>query len=160
LLISYRKAVAADVAHVRRIHQAAIREVCSRDYAAEVIAAWLAGNRDERYLRGIHAQSFWMVELEKVTIGFGGLDLERGKLESLFLDPQARGQGIAGDFLTHLEGIARDAGLRELRLDSSLTARAFYAKHGYRVCAGNGSIQLEAGVLLEGIPMAKALRVC
>lgn len=157
MLLSFRKAVAENVADVRRIHQAAIREVCSQDYPAEVIAAWLTGNRDERYLRAIHAQSFWMVGLEKATIGFGGLDLERGKLESLFLDPQMRGRGIAGDFLAHLETVARDAGIRTLRLDSSLTAQAFYTRHGYRVCEGNGSILLEAGVLLKGIPMVKPL---
>ena len=156
--MKFRRAVTSDVPVVRRIHRAAIREVCSSDYSIEVIDAWLASNRDERYLTAIREQSFWIAEDRGQPLGFGGVDIPNCLLESLFLDPAARGRGLAGRFLVHLEQVALAAGVRKLRLKSSITARGFYAKHGYRTEQGDGSIRLESGVILTGIPMVKTLQ--
>ena len=149
-----RQAVESDVQDIRRIHQAAISQVCSSDYSANAISAWLLGNSDERYLRRIKDASFWIVE-EQVSLGFGCVCIEQSKLESLFLAPQARGNGIAAALLRHLEQVAVGAGVDVLSLDSSLSAKAFYAKHGYRVCDGKPSIRLASGVELASIPMSK-----
>lgn len=156
--MKFRRAVAGDVASVRRIHRAAIREVCSSDYPLEVIEAWLAGNRDERYLKAIREQSFWIAEERGQPLGFGGVDMANSLLESLFLDPTARGRGLAGRLLGHLEQAALSAGVHTLRLKSSITARYFYAKHGYVTEDGDGCVRLESGALLTGILMAKTLQ--
>jgi GNAT superfamily N-acetyltransferase len=149
-----RQAVESDVQDIRRIHQAAIRQVCSSDYPENVISAWLLGNSDERYLRRIKDASFWVVE-EQISLGFGCVCIEQSKLESLFLAPEARGKGIAAALLRHLEQVAVESGVDVLSLDSSLSAQTFYAKHGYKVCDGRASIQLASGVDLASIPMSK-----
>ena len=149
-----RKAVESDIHDIRRIHQAAIRQVCSLDYPANVIAAWLSGNSDERYLQRINEASFWIVE-ERASLGFGCVCIEQSKLGALFLAPEARGKGIAAALLHHLEQVAVGAGIDVLCLDSSLSAKTFYAKHGYCVCEGKASIQLASGVDLASIPMSK-----
>jgi putative acetyltransferase len=149
-----RRAVEGDVQDIRRIHQAAIRQVCSSDYPVTVISAWLAGNSDERYLQRIKDASFWVAE-EHVSLGFGCVCIEQSKLEALFLAPEARGNGIAAALLQHLEQVAVGAGVDVLSLDSSLSAKAFYAKHGYRVCSGKASIQLASGIDLASVPMSK-----
>jgi GNAT superfamily N-acetyltransferase len=149
-----RQAVESDVQDIRRIHQAAIRQVCSFDYPQNVISAWLLGNSDERYLQRIKDASFWVAE-DQVTLGFGCVSTEQSKLESLFLAPEARGNGIAAALLRHLEQVAAGAGVDVLFLDSSLSAQTFYAKHGYEVCDGKASIKLASGVDLASIPMSK-----
>ena len=152
-----RQAVERDVSAIRLIHQTAIRTVCSKDYPAKVISAWLAGNRDERYLKGIRDTSFWMVQ-DSDPIGFGNISLISHKIEALFLMPDARGRGIAASLLRHLETIGFQAGLENILVDSSLTAQAFYVKHGYSLREGLGSIWLASGDELLGVPMFKRMR--
>jgi GNAT superfamily N-acetyltransferase len=149
-----RQAVESDIQDIRSIHQAAIRHICSLDYPENVISAWLSGNSDERYSQRIKEASFWVVE-EQVILGFGSVCTEQSKLESLFLTPEARGMRIAAALLRHLEQVAVGAGVDVLSLNSSLSAKAFYAKHGYRVCNGQESIKLTSGVDLASIPMSK-----
>jgi GNAT superfamily N-acetyltransferase len=44
--------------------------------------------------------------------------------------PEAGGQGVGRQLLKELERLAREQGLTELHLDSSLTAEPFYRAHG------------------------------
>ena len=118
-----------DVGTIRRIHGDAIRDVCAKDYPPDVIAAWSAGRSDDRYLRQIREDSFW-VGIEITCVAFGSVRTEAAKLVSLFVDPPALGQGHAARLLSHLEGVALRAGVEILNVDSSLTARGFYARHG------------------------------
>lgn len=58
-----------------------------------------------------------------------------GEIKRVWTDPQMRGQGVAGRIMEALEGLAREAGMGVVRLDTnrSLTeARAFYLRLGYR----------------------------
>jgi GNAT superfamily N-acetyltransferase len=62
----------------------------------------------------------------------GTISLGNRKLHSLFVDPDRQRGGIGRLLVTHLEQHARRSGLSELHLSSSLTARPFYARLGYR----------------------------
>jgi putative acetyltransferase len=156
--VEIRRAHEGDVGDVRRIHGDAIREVCARDYSPDVIAAWIAGRSDDRYSRQITEDSFW-VAIEQICVAFGSVRLATAKLESLFVDPQALGRGHAATLLSHLEGVARQAGIEVLHVDSSLTARHFYARHGYEVREGDASLVLASGLKVVGVPMSKRLQV-
>ena len=65
-------------------------------------------------------------------------ELEPGvaEIKRMFVTPRARGRGHARRLLAELEGIARDAGQREMRLfttDMLPEAMALYASEGYTV---------------------------
>ncbi len=152
-----RRAQVGDVEAVVRIHGDAIRDVCARDYPPEVIAAWLAGRSDDRYVSQIRAHSFW-VGIEQECVAFGCVRVEAAKLESLFVAPLALGRGYAANLLSHLEGVALQAGIELLQVDSSLTAQPFYTRHGYNMCAGSATLVLESGIAVAGVPMSKRLR--
>ena len=62
------------------------------------------------------------------TIALGG-----DRLRSLFVEPELQQAGIGARLVAHLEAHARKAGVRELKLSSSLTARGFYERLGYRL---------------------------
>jgi putative acetyltransferase len=62
------------------------------------------------------------------TIGLGG-----DKLRSLFVEPGLHGKGVGARLVAHLEAHARKAGVAELHLSSSITARGFYERLGYRL---------------------------
>jgi N-acetylglutamate synthase-like GNAT family acetyltransferase len=62
------------------------------------------------------------------TIALGG-----DRLRSLFIEPGLQRSGIGARMVAHLEAHARQAGVSDLKLSSSLTARGFYERLGYRM---------------------------
>jgi putative acetyltransferase len=80
------------------------------------------------------------------TIALGG-----DRLRSLFVDPELQQAGIGARLVAHLEAHARKAGVGELKLSSSLTARGFYERLDYRL------IQLEEHDGVSTFLMAKTL---
>lgn len=65
-----------------------------------------------------------------------GNGTERAEIKRLWVSPTARGCGIASLLMNHVEMVARDLGIRELRLDTNraLTeAFEFYRRAGWRV---------------------------
>ena len=62
------------------------------------------------------------------TIALGG-----DRLRSLFVEPGLQQTGIGARLVAHLEAHALKVGVTELKLSSSLTARGFYERLGYRM---------------------------
>ena len=71
------------------------------------------------------------------AVGCGGLRLLAdgvAEIKRMYVEPAARGRGIARALLAELEGVAREAGCREIRLETGLLqpeALALYASSGY-----------------------------
>ncbi|MEU1468052.1 GNAT family N-acetyltransferase [Streptomyces sp. NPDC005761] len=62
-------------------------------------------------------------------------DAETAELTRVYVRPQVRGTGGGGLLLAAVESLARDFGVRQIRLDTRndlVEARGLYAKHGYR----------------------------
>lgn len=77
------------------------------------------------------------------TLGTGALSLRDGHAEvkSMFVDPDARGRGIAALILKRIEQEARARGVLELKLETgALLAEAhrLYARHGFHECGAFG----------------------
>lgn len=73
-------------------------------------------------------------------------------VEGFFVSPAWQGCGVGARLLAALEDAARRDGVTELRLESSLTAIAFYARHGF--VATSGPADHGDGLVLQ---MRKAL---
>lgn len=58
--------------------------------------------------------------------------LEENEVVTFFVLPEEQGRGIGTALLEHLEAHARAQGIRELKLDASLTGAPFYARHGFQ----------------------------
>lgn len=64
-----------------------------------------------------------------------------GEIKSMFIDPRARGKGIAHHLMRRLETEARAQGLGEIKLetgDKLPQARSLYSAHGYVECGPFG----------------------
>lgn len=60
---------------------------------------------------------------------------ESGELKRMFVDPSARGRGVAGALLARLEADASARGIRQIVLETGDlhdAAQALYTRHGYR----------------------------
>lgn len=78
--------------------------------------------------------------------------LNRDELALCYVAPEALYQGVGKGLLRAIESLALSRGVSALRLDSTRTARDFYARNGFSV---SGPVQVWAG--LEGAPMVKHL---
>jgi putative acetyltransferase len=74
----------------------------------------------------------------------------------VYVHPDYVGRGVGGALLAALEEQARADGVERLTLHSTLNARVFYLKHGYRD-EGQTTFQLRPGLELPCVKMTKGL---
>lgn len=151
-----REARPADALKIRNVHVASIRGLCAKDYTPEEIGAWTAGMRPAVYREAITSQeeSIFVAEVRDRLVGFASLRGE--EVRAVYVHPRFARQGVGSRLLRAVEQKAESLGLGKLRLHSSLTAAAFYRKHGYR---GSRRVRhvLASGDQIPCVPMAKWL---
>ncbi|GAB0119316.1 GNAT family N-acetyltransferase [Acidisoma sp. 7E03] len=82
--------------------------------------------------------SFFVAKEDEAILGCGALkrmDATYGEVKSLFVDPAARGRGLARALLAAIEGEARAQGLALLRLETGIRqpeAIGLYEATGFR----------------------------
>lgn len=128
-----RDATTADAAAILAVHRAAIEGVDPDVYTAAQLAAWKAAQDDpDQYPIGEAEQYLAVAEDEQAGIvGFVGLDLEEGVLETLYVDPEFGGKGVGSALLDHGEKVARRHDHDAIAMAASQNATAFYERHGY-----------------------------
>jgi GNAT superfamily N-acetyltransferase len=95
-----------------------------------------------------------VAEREDQIVGFGLLNLG-GSIALLYVSPAARFSGVSKAILTAIEREAIAAGLKQLKLESTVTALRFYSGAGYRQ---TGSRVAGFGATF-GYPMARDFAV-
>lgn len=69
-----------------------------------------------------------------------------GEVKRMFVDPQARGQGVGGRLLAEIALRATQAGLTALKLETGISqpeAIGLYERDGFSYCAPFGDYQLD-----------------
>ncbi len=135
------------------VFDSAVRLGAARDYDAEQIAAWAAGD-DRRWSDRLASRPVWGAFAGSTLIGFVDLEAD-GHVDVLFVAADCHRRGIASALLAHVEGQARYKKLPRLFTEASLTARPFFARHGFRVVACR-QVNVR-GVLLDNFAMEKWL---
>lgn len=129
-----RAAVPADAEAMLLVHVAAIIEHGPTVYSRKQVAAWAAKvEGTARYADAMSdpATDLVVAEANNRTVGFGELDLERGEVAAIFVDPDRGGQGIGSSILSHFEGRLTAEGFDVARLRAVLNAVGFYRQQGY-----------------------------
>jgi len=120
------------------------------------LAVWTGSDMSEELIRDLQ-DNFHVAHTDDGTlVAIGKIDLVRGSIDAIFVDPCFARRGWGRRMLRHLEQLARSAGLAELHLDSTLNAAPFYRAHGYR---GDevSTYRSPRGVTLACVPMTKSL---
>jgi len=84
-------------------------------------------------VRCAQGQTF-VAQIDTIPVGFMSLEPD-GHLDLLYVHAQHQRQGIASALLSRVESAARDQGLTRLFTESSITARAFFERRGFRMIA-------------------------
>jgi GNAT superfamily N-acetyltransferase len=100
----------------------------------------------------VERHEVWVAEQDGTVVGFAGLD--PGKLEHLYVDPDAQNQGVGLELLDHAKRLRPD-GLQLWAFQKNEGARRFYERHGFRVIKltdGADNMEREPDVLYEWLP--------
>ena len=141
--VAIRPAHPVDVAALSELIQRTVRLSNARDYGVEVAELIAANYAPDKIAQRLSERDVFVCSSGGRIIGTIGLErtevagstgiLGNGRLRSLFVEPGLQHAGIGARLVAHLEAHACAAGVLELELSSSLTARGFYERLGYRL---------------------------
>ncbi len=154
-MIIIRRARQEDMKSVLRIHIRAIREICSSHYTKEEIKVWSEVLKPGRYKKAISTGAFFVAVDAEAIVGFSNLDLQKGLVEAVYVDPEYVGLGVGMKLLQSLENVANNSGLNLLHLSASLNAVPFYERAGYK--SQNNTRHLLPFGMVACVPMFKEL---
>jgi N-acetylglutamate synthase-like GNAT family acetyltransferase len=127
---SIRPASDGDTDAISQVIVSALRETNAKDYAPEIIAR-LENNFSAAAVRDLmRKQKMFVALLGQQIVGTASLD--GTMVRSFFIAPNAQGIGVGSRLMTAVESAARQAGIRTLVVQSSVTAEQFYVKLGFK----------------------------
>ena len=151
-----RRAEVADAPGACEAVRQSIAELCIEDHHGDqaMIAAWLSNKTIENVVSWI-ASPRNIAAVAQASIGIVGFGLlsQSGTLALLYVSPLARFHGVSKGLMAFLESEASRLGIREIRLESSATARQFYEGRGFSPV---GEPSLAFGTVIS-YPMWKGL---
>ena len=126
-----RAATADDLPAISALVQHTVRISNGRDYPAQAVELIVADFAPAKVGQRMTERDVFVCQKGGRIVGTIALGADR--LRSLFVDPELQRAGIGARLVSHLETHARKVGVSELKLSSSLTARGFYERLGYRL---------------------------
>jgi len=148
-----RTAEIDDYIEMDSVFRASVEALCVRDYDRKTVLDWVGEARPERFTVSANDGCIQFVKIldDKVAC-FGELNIEKQLLLSLFVSPDFAGQGIGKEMLGFLITKASDAGIKVVKIDSSLNAANFYLRNGF-VEKNKSDFTTQNGVVLSSIQM-------
>ena len=153
--IIIKKATKEDFSEILRVHQNSIRRVASQDHDQAQVSAWSDHLQVQGYLDAYQSGEEFFVAVEKsIVIGFSSI--KDNTVMAVYVSELGIGKGVGSKLYFTLENLAKERGVKELSLTSSLTARGFYKKLGFAELE-EISHQFRAGATVRAFRMIKYL---
>ena len=132
MLMIIRLARDKDYAAIARLHKATIRQVNSGDYPEDVIEVWSGRTNANRFRNSAAEVKRWVAVWGEKVIGFCDHDF-KCELQGLYVHKDFQGKGVGGKLYRKAEASMKKLGCKNMKLMSTITAKPFYQKMGYRV---------------------------
>jgi GNAT superfamily N-acetyltransferase len=154
-MLSVRKATREDAQAAWDIRKAAILHQCTGYYPMDDLKVWTGGALSQPFVEAVEKHFYVATDNDQI-VGTGMVNLETGKIDAIFVHPSHMKRGVGRGVMQYLERLARDKGLKELHLESTLNAVPFYRACGF---AGDkpGKYQSPTGLVLDCVLMVKVL---
>jgi len=136
------------------IFQQAVRLSAAFDYSPTQINAWAEVDR-AAWIEHLRRLAPWVAEIDGVIAGYADLQPD-GYIDHFFVTARFGRRGVGSLLMQALEQQARGQGFPLLYANVSLTARPFFAHHGFTLLAQQ-TISLRGADLIN-FRMNKALK--
>jgi putative acetyltransferase len=129
-----RRSTVHDARELSRLRKGTIRAVNKHDYTPEQIRIWSRTGNTARFRR-THGLMLRFVAVEDGAI-LGFIDVKKDdphELYTLYVHKDHVRKGIGTRLMAKMEREVLGLGVRRWRLESTVTAKTFYEKHGFHV---------------------------
>lgn len=127
-----RKFRITDAVELARLHRETIRAINIQDYTKKQIKVWATASA-KRWRENAKAKdSTILVALDKNKL-IGFIQLKDSEIKALYVHKNFIGKSLGQKLLKKLEQITYKKGIRKLKCMSTITARNFYSKQGYKL---------------------------
>ena len=128
-----RRATLIDLDAIRQLFYDTITTVNTADYDPTQIAMWAANHANlPRWEIALVEQDFFVAEADGQIVGFSSITRD-GYLDFMFVHRDYQRRGIARHLLAAVEVVAAARNLSKIWASVSITARPFFAAHGYTI---------------------------
>jgi GNAT superfamily N-acetyltransferase len=145
-----------DLAEALRVIERAVERACRDHYGPVQRRAVYLAYAQHLFLEVPGPFDTVVAHLDGRLVGVAQLDPATDRLRALFIDADVQGAGLGRVLLADVEARAARHGCARLHGAMSLNAVPFYAKAGFRPCAGPTRLPGPAAVAV--LPMEKPLR--
>lgn len=151
-----RRASHQDQTEIWNINRRSMQQACGGAYSEKQLASWILLLEEEGRVPATGETFLIVAETPDQIVGFGELNEWSGEIESLYVSPDHLNQGVGKQLLHRLEARAKEIGIQQLKLFSTLNAVGFYLQEGYEK-SNNAVLTLSDGTQLGAFLMKKAL---
>jgi putative acetyltransferase len=145
----------ADADATLQVFLASIRVTAASDYTPEQVAVWARDDIDvEAWGERRAALHTAVAAVGGRVVGFTDVDAQ-GYIDMMFVDPSVGRSGVGSALLRWVRDEALRFGAASLTTRASLTARPFFAVHGFEVVQEHHPVR--RGVTMTNFAMSRAL---
>jgi putative acetyltransferase len=145
-----------DVPELLRLIHRAVEHGCRNHYDPAQRAAVSVSYAQNLFVEAVGPFETVVAEAVGRPIGFAQLEPQTARLRALFVEGSLQQRGVGRALLAEIEARARRGGATRLHGAMSLNAVPFYARAGFRPCAGPERL-VAAGVSVPVLRMEKLL---
>ena len=128
-----RRYESKDCEELIRLFYDTVHTVNSKDYAKEQLDVWATGREDHvRWDNSFKDHVTIVAEEDGIIVGFGDMDTQ-GYLDRLYVHKDHQNKGVGGKIVAALENELFVHDTPAFTTFSSVTARPFFEKMGYKV---------------------------
>ena len=114
------------------VHSQSVRGIASKDYSQEEVEAWVKEEPEDEQLPE-EKERFVAETEEGEIVGFSDYNKEEKELTGLYIKPEYSETGLAPKLLSKAEKAAKEDGIEKLTCISTITAKNFYQRQGYKI---------------------------
>jgi predicted N-acetyltransferase YhbS len=129
MTLHIRPAKPADATAISAVIIQSLQQSNAADYSAALIAQVEQSFTPERILALLEQRQVLVAVLDQQVVATASL--QGNVVRSVFVVPGLQGTGVGRALMQAIEDLARQTGQALLRVPSSITAEAFYARLGY-----------------------------
>lgn len=149
-----RLATLDDLDGIFGTHRDSVERLCTEHYSAEQISMWLDGRSPATYREAVEQGLVWLMERDTI-LGF--VEVEGNEVSKLFIRGDGAGRGIGSQLLDVAIDHIRASGAETVYLEATLTAEAFYARHGFEKIGEGSFSRGNSPVSIEIVKMQRNL---
>lgn len=121
-----------DYKDIARLRRDTIHNVNSKDYSESIIHEWITLTTTRKLRENAHKYKRWVAVEKEKTIGFCDHKF-KCELSRIYVHKDHLRKGVGSRLLKVAEASLKKQGCKKITIKSTITAKTFYQKNGYKV---------------------------